>query len=160
MGEETKLPLFIHNRNTGQDLLELLKVNRHRFTRGVVHSFDDTLELANAFIELDLFIGINGCSLKKEENIQVIKDIPLDRILLETDRPWCDIRPSHAGYKYVKTKFETKIEKKFQRGCCVKSRSEPCHIIQVAEVISGVKGIPLEDVAKVCFKNSHDFYGF
>ena len=160
IAEETKLPLFLHNRNTGTDLLDLLKSNRHRFTKGVVHSFDDTLDLALSFIELDLYIGINGCSLKKEDNLKVLKDIPLDKILLETDCPWCDIRQSHASYQYVQTKFETKNEKKFERGCCVKSRSEPCHIIQVAEVVAGVKGLDLSEVVNVCFKNSCDFFGF
>jgi len=160
IAEETKLPLFIHNRNTGTDLLDLLKINRHRFTRGVVHSFDDTLDLALSFIDLDLYIGINGCSLKKEENLQVLKEIPIERILLETDCPWCDIRQSHASFQYVKTKFETKNEKKFQRGCCVKSRSEPCHINQVAEVVAGVKGIDLKEVADICYKNSNNFFGF
>lgn len=160
VAEETKLPLFLHNRDTGTDLLDLLKENRQRFTRGVVHSFDDTAELARAFLDLDLYIGINGCSLKTAENLEVVKYLPLDRLLLETDCPWCDIRASHAGFEYVKTKYPTKQEKKYEKGCCVKGRNEPCHIIQVAEVVAGVKGLPVEEVAAVCYRNSMIFFGF
>ena len=54
--------------------------------RGVVHSFDDTLELALLFIQqLHLHIGINGCSLRTEQNIQTMRQLPIDRILLETE---------------------------------------------------------------------------
>jgi len=159
LAEETKLPLFLHNRDTGEDLLDLLKENRHRFTRGVVHSFDDTAELAAKFIDLDLYIGLNGCSLKTAENLEVVKELPLNRLLLETDCPWCDIRASHAGFEHVQTKFPTKQEKKFEKGCCVKGRYEPCHIIQVAEVVAGVKGISLEELAAVTLQNSKEFYG-
>eukprot|EP00586_Coscinodiscus_wailesii_P022078 CAMPEP_0172501648 /NCGR_PEP_ID=MMETSP1066-20121228/151968_1 /TAXON_ID=671091 /ORGANISM="Coscinodiscus wailesii, Strain CCMP2513" /LENGTH=314 /DNA_ID=CAMNT_0013276565 /DNA_START=250 /DNA_END=1194 /DNA_ORIENTATION=- len=159
VAEEIGLPLFLHNRNTGMDLYDLLKENRERFTRGVVHSFDDSLELAERFMDLELYIGINGCSLKKEENLEVVKHIPMDKILLETDCPWCDIRQTHAGYKYVKTTFPTKKEKQFEAGCCVKNRNEPCHIIQVAEIVAGVKGVTVEELAKVCLKNSYEFYG-
>ena len=159
IAEETQLPLFIHNRETGEDLLNILKENRHRFSRGVVHSFDDSAELAAKIVDLELYIGINGCSLKTPENIEVVKTIPLDRLLLETDCPWCDIRASHAGSEYVKTKFPTKNEKKFERGCCVKSRYEPCHIVQVAEVVAGAKGITVAEVAEASRKNAYEFFG-
>lgn len=160
LAEETGLPLFLHNRETGTDLLDLLRENRNRFSRGVVHSFDDTIDLVEKFIGLDLYIGINGCSLKKEENLNVVKAIPLDRILLETDCPWCDVRATHAGSGYIKTTFPTKKEKQFERGCCVKNRYEPCHIIQIAEIVAGVKGISVEEVAEMTSQNAYDVFGF
>jgi Tat protein secretion system quality control protein TatD with DNase activity len=54
--------------------------------RGVVHSFDDTLELAQLFMnDLGLYIGLNGCSLRTKENLATVQQLPLDRILLETE---------------------------------------------------------------------------
>lgn len=162
LAKEFDLPLFLHNRNCGSDLLDIL--NQHYFqdgfTRhgGVVHSFTDTIELAHKFIDAGLYIGINGCSLKTEENLAVVKEIPLEFIMIETDCPWCDIRPTHAGYSHVQTIFDTKQEKKYDKTCCVKGRSEPCHIIQVAEVIAGIKGISKDEVAMASRNNAYALF--
>ena len=157
----SSLPLFLHNRSVGRDLLKMLqdfsRTNNLKL-RGVVHSFDDTIELANEFIDMGLYIGLNGCSLKTEENLKVVQDLPLTSMLLETDCPYCEIKPTHAGFKFVNTTFEKKVEKKFVKGTMVKGRNEPNQIIQVAEVIAGVKNIPLEDVAEQCYQNSLHLY--
>ena len=127
---------------------------------GVVHSFDDTIELATEFIELGFYIGINGCSLKTDENLQVVKDIPLDKILLETDCPYCEIKNTHTSMKYVTTKFEPKKqEKKYERGKMVKGRNEPNQIIQIVEVIAGIKNVSVEEVATTCYENTCKLYG-
>lgn len=55
---------------------------------GIVHSFDGSAEEAAELIELGFYIGVNGCSLRTDQNIEVIKTIPLDRIVAETDAPW------------------------------------------------------------------------
>lgn len=64
---------------------------------GVVHSFDGTLEEAMKYIDFGFYIGINGCSLKTDKQLNVVAQIPNDKIVVETDCPWCSIRATHAG---------------------------------------------------------------
>lgn len=154
-------PLFIHNRNCGDDLYAILKTFKESNSgdlSGVVHSFDDSIELATKYLDLGLYIGLNGCSFRTEDNLSVIKEIPLERILLETDSPWCDLRQTHAGFKYVQTKFESVKEKKWKEGCYVKNRMEPSLIGQVAECLAGVKGEEVEVVRRVCGENTMNLF--
>ncbi|ORY96633.1 hypothetical protein BCR43DRAFT_531207 [Syncephalastrum racemosum] len=137
LAEKTKLPMFLHNRNTGNDFCDMIRQNRHRFTEGVVHSFDGTMEEMQQLVDLGLYIGINGCSLKTEENLKVAKAIPEDRLMFETDGPWCEIRPTHASHKHLdkipkeeKDNYAPPSKKKerFEMGSAVKSRCEPCAV--------------------------------
>lgn len=147
-------PLFLHCRNCFDDFYNILNNNRDEFTTGVVHSFDGPLEYAKKFIDLGLYIGINGCSLKTDENLSIIKEIPSEKLMIETDCPWCEIKPTHASYKYISTKFPSVKKEKWVKGTMVKGRNEPCTIVQVLEVISGVKGENIDELGEQIFKNT------
>lgn len=154
LAEKTGLPMFLHDRNTRGDFLRIVTENRSRFTTGVVHSFTGTIEEMRAYVELDLYIGINGCSLKTEENVELVKAVPLDRIMLETDCPYCEIRGTHSGAHFVKSKWSSKDKKKYSAEALVKGRSEPCQIRQVCEVVAASKSISEEEVARAAFNNT------
>lgn len=83
LAEESGLPMFLHDRNTGGDFGRVVRANRERFSTGVVHSFTGQLDEMLNYVNMDLYIGVNGCSLKTEENLQVVAQIPLDRLMLE-----------------------------------------------------------------------------
>ena len=60
--------------------------------------------------------------------------------MLETDCPWCEIRPSHAGFAAVATRWPSVKKERWEPGCRVKSRVEPEHIWQVLEVVAHARG--------------------
>ncbi|OIW27583.1 hypothetical protein CONLIGDRAFT_579164 [Coniochaeta ligniaria NRRL 30616] len=101
-----QLPLFLHSRAAHRDFVRLLKdafgPRLERLEKGgVVHSFTGTVEEMRELSQLGLHIGVNGCSFKTTENCDVVKEIGLDRLMIETDGPWCEVRPSHEGWKYL-----------------------------------------------------------
>ena len=61
--------MYLHCRASFPDFLEIVKKNRHKFKKGVVHSFTGTVEEMNSILELDLYISINGLAFKTDENI-------------------------------------------------------------------------------------------
>jgi TatD DNase family protein len=128
----SELPLFLHDRNTQGDFARILREHRSAFKSGVVHSFTGSMEEMKTYTnEFDLYIGINGCSLKTRENLEVVRQIPLDKLLLETDAPWCEIRPTHAAFEYLngwQQALPARKKEKFVMGEMVKSRNEPCNI--------------------------------
>lgn len=159
IAKEFSLPMYFHNRSTGDDFYTIVKENRHKFTNGVVHSFTELQLELNRCIELGLFIGVNGCSLKTKENLELIKTIPLDRLTLETDCPYCEIKSSSAAYNMVDTKFNNRVKKEKMRiGSICKDRNEPCFIIQVLEVVSKIKAISKEELAKICYDNANKVF--
>ena len=88
-----QLPLFLHSRAAHEDFVRLLKkVLGEKLEKiekgGLVHSFTGTVEEMQELVALGLHVGVNGCSMKTEENLEVVKAIPLDRLQIETDGPW------------------------------------------------------------------------
>lgn len=186
-----QLPLFLHSRAAHHDFVSLLKTTfGNRLERlesgGVVHSFTGTMEEMKELTDLGLYIGVNGCSLKTAENCAVVGAIPLNRLMLETDGPWCEIRPSHEGSKYYfqdkqgdgvgtageqlgtkkknqsvahQGRFKVVKKEKWVEGAMIKGRNEPCTIEKVAGVVAGIKGIPIEDVCNAAWGNTTRVYG-
>lgn len=85
LAEELGLPLFLHSRAAAKDFEAILFPRLPRLNGGLVHSFTGTMEEMKRILEAGLYLGVNGCSLKTEGNLAVVKEIPLNRLMLETD---------------------------------------------------------------------------
>ncbi|KAJ3319000.1 hypothetical protein HDV06_006751 [Boothiomyces sp. JEL0866] len=156
LSKEFDLPYFLHLRNAGSDFIDIVKKYN---IKGVVHSFDGNLADMQELVGMGLYIGINGCSLKTQENLNVVKEIPIDKLLVETDAPWCDIRPTHASHKYTTlSPFQSKKKEKFELGMMVKSRNEPCMLYQILQVVAGVKGVEEDVLCEQIYNNTIDLF--
>lgn len=138
----------------------------------VVHSFTDSLQDLNDLITLspNCFIGMNGASLRNLENIECVREIPINRLLLETDSPWCEVRRTHESWKFLSEGFEpkfksvkkdklAKIPQEDWDQYMIKGRNEPCTMDTVAEIVANIKQIPLQQVIDTVWKTSCDVYG-
>jgi len=125
------LPVCLHNRESTEDLLAILR-NEAASHVGVVHSFLGDRALAEAFLALGLDLGVGGPLTypKNSELREAVKQVPLDRIHLETDCPYLTPVPYRGR------------------------RNEPAYVSFVAEEIARLKGMVVEDVAKQTTKNT------
>lgn len=96
LARELNFPVVIHDRDAHQDTLEIIK--EFPEVRGVVHCFSGSLELAKECIKLGYYIGFTGVVTFKNAKkvIQVAKEIPLDKILVETDCPYMSPEPNRG----------------------------------------------------------------
>ncbi len=139
------LPVVIHNRKAGDDILAILKEWRLELVRagsiladnpGVLHSFSENAEFANKALELNFYIGITGPVTYKNahELRQLVADVPLDRILIETDAPFLTPHP-HRG-----------------------ERNEPIHVRYVAEKIAEIRDLPVNEVVIASARNANRLF--
>ncbi|GMG22318.1 unnamed protein product [Ambrosiozyma monospora] len=106
-----KLPLFLHMRAAFEDfmsiLLPFIKGTRDdglklQNKKCVVHSFTGTKEELSKLMSYDwCYVSFNGCSFKDEENLEVVKGVNIDKLMIETDSPWCEIKPTSAAWTLV-----------------------------------------------------------
>lgn len=91
LASEVGLPLFMHEREASSLQIDILKNHRNNFSKGVIHCFTGDRRTLYQYLDMDLYIGITGwiCDQRRGIPLQnLIADIPLDRLMIETDSPY------------------------------------------------------------------------
>ncbi|KAI0689875.1 Mg-dependent DNase [Cytidiella melzeri] len=177
LAKKYHLPLFLHSRAAHSDFVNILREEGFAedggraagANGGVVHSFTGTVEEAAELMDMGFHIGINGCSLKTPANLATTKSIRLDRLMLETDAPWCSMTATQASRAHISTlpsslstlyfPQATKPES-FVHGKPVKGRNEPMAIGGVAWVVHKLhEAGPFEEVTETAWRNTVRLFG-
>tara|TARA_R110002110_G_scaffold312170_3_gene525562 strand:- start:3193 stop:3978 length:786 start_codon:yes stop_codon:yes gene_type:complete len=135
--QSTGLPLIVHARDADDDTIKILRetMSEGAFP-GVIHCFTAGPELARVAIELGLYISISGIvTFKKAEDLrETIADIPLDRLLVETDAPYLAPMPNRG------------------------KRNEPSFVQHTAAKVAEVKGVSSDDLARITSDNFYSLF--
>ena len=100
LAEKYDLPVVIHSRDSIQDVYDILKNHK---CRGVIHCFSGSIEMAKLFIDLGFFLGIGGVLTFKNSKLkEVVSELSLDNIVLETDSPYLSPEPYRGHTNYPK----------------------------------------------------------
>ncbi|RYP40698.1 hypothetical protein DL767_001556 [Monosporascus sp. MG133] len=158
------LPLFLHCRAAFDDFVATITPYLPKFPRrGLVHSFVGTSAQMQTLVSLGFDVSVNGFSFQDRESLEMVRDLPLERLQIETDAPWGEIAASSEVAKLYLMNASplppNKKRDKFEHGLMVKGRNESCTIERVAFVVAGLKGITVEEVAKAAWSNSVKMFG-
>lgn len=137
MALETELPLVVHDRDAHREIADMLQQEGGGKLQGVIHCFTGDYDAAKKFLDLGFYLSFSGIvTFKNAEPLrEVVKKVPLNRIFVETDSPYLAPVP-HRG-----------------------KRNEPAFVRFVAEVVADVKGMPLEEMARVTSNNAGYLFG-
>ncbi|KAI1446535.1 Mg-dependent DNase [Annulohypoxylon stygium] len=159
-----ELPLFLHCRAAFDDFVEIITPYIGRLPkRGLVHSFVGSKEQMERLVGLGFGISVNGFSFQSQESLDMVAAIPFDRLQIETDAPWGEIKGgSEVAKRYLANASPfppSKKRDKWDAACMVKERNESCTIERVAYVVAGLKGVTVDEVAEAAWRNSVNMFG-
>ncbi len=139
---DTRRPLFLHQRDAHDDFLAMLRAAGPALPPAVAHCFTGTLEQAEAYLQLGLHIGITGWACDERRGghlLEVVRQIPAERLMLETDGPYLlprTLRPKPAH-----------------------RRNEPAFLSEVCRVVAAARGETPERLAHSSARTAAAFFG-
>jgi len=137
LAKEMELPIIVHSREAAQETFDIIKGTEAGDVGGVIHCFSGSAEMAKAYIEEGFYIGVGGIVTFTDAKkiIEVVKEIPLESILIETDCPYLAPVPNRG------------------------KRNESTNLEYIVEKIAEIKNISTEEVEKVTLENAKTLFG-
>ena len=135
LAEELKLPVIVHDREAHRDCLEIVKA--HPNVTGVYHCYSGSLEDAKILVKLGWMLSFTGVVTYKNarRSPEVIDWLPMERLMIETDSPYLTPEPFRG------------------------QRNDSGKVYRVAETIAQVKGLDVEEIARITLANGKRFFG-
>lgn len=133
IAKKVNKPVIIHCREAHKDAVQILKANAEGVS-GVIHFFTGNLDDVKRYLDLDFYVSFAGVVTFAREYDDIIKWVPLDRILVETDAPFVSPVP--------------------ERG----KRNEPFNVKYTAQKLAEIKGVSFEDLALQTTKNARELF--
>ena len=136
LAKEVDLPVNDHSRDAAQDTLEEIKAEHAGSTGGVIHCFSGSLEMAREYVRMGYYLGIGGVvTFKNAKTLkQIVKDIPMEYLVTETDCPYLAPEPFRG------------------------QRNASMYLNYVIEEIAQLKGLTVERVEDIMFENAKNLY--
>ncbi|NLN47928.1 MAG: TatD family hydrolase [Clostridiales bacterium] len=137
LAKQIGLPVIIHNREAHEDTLRILRQSGVKDVGGVFHSYSGSVEMMREVLKLNMYISISGPVTYKNarKTVEVSREVPLDRLLIETDSPYLTPVP-HRG-----------------------ERNYPGYVKYVAEKIAVIREVEPDEIANATLKNGRRLFG-
>ena len=137
LAKEVNLPIIIHNRDATEDVVNILKEENAGEVGGIMHCFTGSYEVAKQCMDMNFYLSFGGPVTFKnaKKPKEVVKEIPIDRLLIETDCPYLTPHPFRG------------------------KRNEPSYVKYVAEQIAELREMPFEELAKKTSDNAKKLFG-
>lgn len=138
LAAELNLPIIVHSRDAAKDTFDIIKEGKEKYPalRGVIHCYSGSVEMALEYVKRGFFIGVGGVVTFKNAKtlVEVVKDLSIEALLLETDCPYMAPTP-HRG-----------------------ERNDSGYLPLIAEKIAEIKGVSINEVIVNTRRNAFDLF--
>ncbi|WP_085993750.1 TatD family hydrolase [Oceanobacillus senegalensis] len=137
LAKKVNMPIIIHNREATEDIIQILQEENAEEVGGIMHCYNDSVDYVEACLDMNFYISLGGPVTFKNAPLpkEVAKQVPADRLLVETDAPFLAPHPNRG------------------------KRNEPAYVKLVAEKIAELRGVSFEEISQITTNNAFRFFG-
>ncbi|WP_249872224.1 TatD family hydrolase [Oceanobacillus saliphilus] len=137
LAKKVNMPIIIHNREATEDIIEILQDENAAEVGGIMHCYNDSVDYVEACLNMNFYISLGGPVTFKnaQQPKEVAKQVPLDKLLIETDAPYLAPHPNRG------------------------KRNEPAYVKLVAEQIAKLREMDVKELSEITTRNGLSLFG-